>query len=210
MLMLASAATLGVLVPAATGEFHYFQPSERPGTLDDLVAPTNEHPAAAVAYFTVDSGFVIAFAAVFVGLFVLTKPRAPQFARFALGAGLWTAIADAIENALYWTYAMRAQSGVALAEFDTPLLPMLSNLKMVGFFATYLTFAVILPRRDWLERFTTGLMLLPPTIGLASMGLPVLGDLRPLLLAAPSLPLIVVFARAWSARVAADRDAAPA
>lgn len=115
-----------------------------------------------------------------------------------------------IENALYWTYAIRAQAGVVLAEFDTPLLPVLSNVKMVGFFATYLTFALILPRRDWLEWLTTGVMLLPPTIGLASMGIPVLGDLRPLLLAAPSLPLIVVFARAWSAGVAADRTTAPA
>lgn len=205
MLMLVAAMALGVLVPAATGRFHYFQPSERPGALEDLVRPVNDYPGVAVAYFTTDSGFVIAFAAVFVGLFVLSKHRSPQFARFALGAGVWTAIADTIENALYWTYAMRAQAGVVLAEFDTPLLPVLSNLKMVGFFATYLVFALILPRRDWLERFTTAVMLLPPTMGLASMGIPVLGDLRPLLLAAPSLPLIVVFARAWAARVAADR-----
>lgn len=205
VLMFLTAATLGVLVPAATGEFHYFQPSERPGALAELVRPTNEHPAAAVAYFTLDSGFVIAFTLVFVGLYALTRTRAPEFAVFAIGAGIWTGVMDAVENGIYWLYAMRAQAGVRLAEFDSPILPLLSNLKMVGFFATYLTFALILPRRDWLERVTTVAMLLPPSLGLLSMAIPDLGDLRPVLLALPSVPLAVVFARAWLARTRADR-----
>ncbi|MGH3467556.1 MAG: hypothetical protein ACRDQF_07485 [Thermocrispum sp.] len=200
MLMFLTAAALGVLVPVATGEFHYFQPSERPGALADLIRPTNEHPAAAVAYFTIDSGFVIAFVLVFVGLFSITRLRAPEFAVFALGAGIWTGVMDAVENGIYWGYAMRALTGVRLAEFDIPLLPLLSNLKMIGFFATYLTFALILPRRDWLERVAAVVMLLPPTVGLVSVAVRDLGDVRPLLIALPSVPLALVFARAWFAR----------
>lgn len=201
MLMFGTAVILGVLVPVATGEFHYFQPSERAASMAELVRPSNEHPGAAVAYFTVDSGFVIAFTLVFVGLFVLTRSRAPQFAAFGLGAGVWTGIADAAENSVYWTAAMRAHAGDAITELPMPELAVLSNLKMVGFFAAYLTFALVLRRRDWLERLTTIVLLLPPSVGLVSLGVPALGDLRPVLLAAPSLPLILLFARAWSARL---------
>lgn len=210
VLMFLTASALGVLVPATTGEFHFFQPSERPGALAELVRPTNEHPSAAVAYFTIDSGFVIAFTLVFVGLYGLTRTRAPEFAAFALGAGIWTGVTDAVENGIYWVYAMRAQAGVRLAEFDIPLLPLLSNLKMIGFFATYLAFALILPRRDWLERVATVAMLLPPSLGLLSMAVRDLGDLRPVLLAMPSVPLALVFARACLGRSQADRTGASA
>lgn len=207
VLMLASATALGVLFLSGTESLLFFQPSEKPSTVESFIAPTNEHPDAAVLHFVLDTAFVISFTLVFVGLYVLTRERAPEFSAFALGAGIFTGLADAVENGLYWVYAMRATAGEPLTDPALELLSLLTNLKVVGFFTTYLTFALVFPRRDRLERITTLILLLPPTVGLVTLGVREIVDLRPLLFASPSLVLIFVFARG---RLAARPVVAPA
>lgn len=195
LLMVAAAAGLGALFLFGTDSLLFFQPSEKPASVEAFVAPTNDRPGAAIAHFTLDTAFVISFTLVFVGLYVLTRARAPQFSAFALGAGILTGVLDAVENAVYWVYAMRADVGVALSDPDLVLVSVLTNLKLVGFFTTYLTFALVLPRRDRLERLATGWMLLAPTIGLLSMGVREIAAIRPVLFASPAIPLLLLFAR---------------
>ena len=192
--MLAAATSLGVLLVAVTGEFGFFQPSETPGAPEAFVHPTNAHPDAAIAYFTLDTAFVISFTLVFVGLYAFTRDRGGPFAAFALGAGIFTGLMDAAENSIYWSYAMQAHAGIPLEDAGVRLLSVLTNLKLVGFFATYFTFALIFPRRTKLEVAAVCLMALPPTLGLLSMGVRDLADLRPLLFSSPALPLALVFA----------------
>jgi hypothetical protein len=195
LIMLASALALAVLLQVTTGELSYFQPSETPGATQDFTAPTNERSGAAVAYFTLDTAFVISFTLVFVGLYTLTKNVAPDFSRFALGAGIFTGVVDAIENALYWVYAMRAEAGQALTDPALELVATMTNLKLVGFFATYLTFALILPRTNRIAWLATLVMLLPPTIGLLSLGWREIAEVRPVLFSSPALLLFWVFAK---------------
>ena len=192
--MLASATSIGALVMLVTGELSFFQPSETPATVAAMIAPTNEHPDAAVAYFTLDTAFVISFTLVFVGLYVFTRDRAPAFSRFALAAGVFTGLMDAVENAIYWSYAMQASAGVPLADAENRLLFVLTNLKLAGFFATYFTFALIFPRRSRLEAAASLVMLLPPTLGLLSLGVRDIAEVRPILFSAPALLLAMVFA----------------
>ncbi len=194
VIMLTAASSLGVLLLFVTGELGFFQPSETPGPRNAFSYPTNSHPDAAIAYFTLDTAFVISFTLVFVGLYAFTRERARPYAAFALAAGVFTGVTDAIENAIYWSYAMQAHAGVALEDVDVRLLSVLTNLKLVGFFATYLTFALLFPRRSRLELAALCLMTLPPTLGLLSMGVRDLADLRPLLFSSPALPLAFVFA----------------
>jgi hypothetical protein len=109
---------------------------------------------------------------VFVGLYAATADRARPFALLGLGAGLFTALMDATENALYITYALGAKNGLPLAGPDAPVIYMLTNLKWMGAFATLAAFGLVFPRRALVERLIAGLMLLFPLVGVLGVANP--------------------------------------
>ena len=84
------------------------QPSY-PVPLEDFVRATNEHTGNALGFFGADSLFVVSYLLVFVGLYCVTAERTRPFAVIGLGAGAFTALMDAIENAFFIIYALNAR-----------------------------------------------------------------------------------------------------
>ncbi len=69
----------------------------------------------------------------------------------------------------------------------------------VGLFATYFGFVLLFPRQDLVTKIAVVAMFLPPTIGLVSLGVKEIAEIRPVLFSSPALPLALVFARACRA-----------
>lgn len=143
-----------------------------PVPVEDFVRATNQYPDTALGFFGADSLFVLSYLLVFVGLYSLVAETARPFAVIGLGAGVLTAIFDATENAFFITYALGAKAGLPLTNPDLPILYILTNLKWMAAFATLYTFAVVFPRRNWLDRALVGLMVLFPLVGVLGVANP--------------------------------------
>jgi len=143
-----------------------------PVPVEDFVRATNQYPDTTLGFFGADSLFVLSYLLVFVGLYILAAETARPFAVIGLGAGVLTAIFDATENAFFITYALGAKAGLPLTNPDLPILYILTNLKWMAAFATLYTFAVVFPRRNWLDRALVGLMVLFPLVGVLGVANP--------------------------------------
>jgi hypothetical protein len=143
-----------------------------PVPLEQFVRASNEYPDTALGFFGADSLFVLSYLLVFVGLYAVTSERARPFALVGLGAGIFTALMDATENAFFITYALGAKNGIPLTTPDLPLVYILANLKWMGAFATLYAFGLAFPRRGWLSWLISGLMLLFPLIGVVGISNP--------------------------------------
>jgi hypothetical protein len=154
------------------------QPSHPTGPRSEFVRPSNEYPNRVLAFFTADSFFVLNYAVVFVGLAAVAATRSPALARLGLGAGLFAAALDAVENAFFITYALLAKAGEPLTDPALPLIYVLANVKwMLGFAALY-AFGVAWPRdrrRGWL---ITAVMLAFPIVGVLATLVPILAQIR--------------------------------
>ena len=150
------------------------QPSGFPVPVADFVRASNEQPGIALGFFGADSLFVLSYLLVFTGLYVVTAEKARPFALIGLGAGIFTALMDATENALFIVYAQGAQNGLPLTDPALPLIYVLTNLKWMGAFAALYAFGVVFPRRGPLEWIIVVVMLAFPLVGVlgvASTGL---------------------------------------
>lgn len=143
-----------------------------PVPVEDFVRASNEYPDTALGFFGADSLFVLSYLLVFVGLYSLAAETARPFAVIGLGAGVLTAIFDATENAFFITYALGAKAGLPLTNPDLPILYILTNLKWMAAFATLYAFALVFPRRNWLDWGLVGLMFLFPLVGVLGVANP--------------------------------------
>ncbi len=143
-----------------------------PVPLETFVSATNGHADTVLTFFAGDSLFILGYLLVFIGLYVATEERARSFALVGLGAGLFTALLDATENAFFITYALNAKSGIPLTNPDLPLIYIVANLKWMAAFATLLAFGVIFPRRNRLEWVIVAIILLFPVVGVIGVAVP--------------------------------------
>jgi hypothetical protein len=149
-----------------------------PGPVEEFVQGTNTYPRNSLAFFASDSLFVLGYVLVFVGLYCVTSDRARPFALIGLGAGIFTALMDASENAFFITYAMNSIAGIPLTTPDLPLIYILANLKWMAAFVTLFAFGLVFPRHSVLEWLITILMFLFPVVGILGIALPDLIALR--------------------------------
>ncbi|MBZ0277714.1 MAG: hypothetical protein K8I60_16325 [Anaerolineae bacterium] len=136
-----------------------------PVSVTEFVRGSNEHPDIALGFFGADSLFVLSYLMVFAGLYAVTGEKARVFALVGLGAGIFTALMDATENAFYIVYAQGVQKGVPLTDPALPLIFILTNLKWMGAFATLYAFGLGFPRRGLLEWIISAVMLAFPLVG---------------------------------------------
>ncbi|MCB9453757.1 MAG: hypothetical protein H6672_20190 [Anaerolineaceae bacterium] len=136
-----------------------------PVPVADFVRGSNEHPEIALGFFGADSLFVLSYLLVFTGLYAVTAEKARAFALVGLGAGVFTALMDATENAFYIVYAQGVQKGVPLTDPALPFIFILTNLKWMGAFAALYAFGVVFPRRSLLEWVIAVIMLAFPLVG---------------------------------------------
>lgn len=169
-----------------------FQPSEAPVSLAQFVRSTNEHPAAALRFFAADSTLLIGYLAAFVGLYVSSSWRAPHLAAFGLAIGLLMAVADAVENAVYTTYALGALRGSPLTAPHTAMLYWITGVKEASASAAYLAFALAMPPTGFLCRLIRQLLLMTPLVGLLSIIHPALVPARGWAICAP-MPFLAIW-----------------
>lgn len=191
LLVCLSVAAIGIVmrsVPAGVS----FQPSEAPVSLAEFVRPTNEHPGAALCFFTADSTLLIGYLAAFLGLYASCSGRAPRLALLGLATGIVMASADAVENTIYTSYALGALRGSPLAAPDTAMLYRVTGVKEASAGAVFLVFALATPATGFLGRLAVRLLLLTPLVGLLSLIQPALVRARGWALVAP-MPLLAIW-----------------
>jgi len=149
-----------------------------PMPVDQFIRASNDYPDTALTFFAGDSLFILGYLMVFVGLYSITAERARAFALIGLGAGVFTALLDATENAFFITYALGTKAGMPLPNPDLPLVYIITNLKWMCAFATLLAFGMVFPRRNVLEWVVTGLMFLFPLVGILGVANPSLIAVR--------------------------------
>jgi len=132
----------------------------------------------------------LSYLMVFVGLHAVARERSRMYAGLGLAAGALAAVLDAAENAYFINYALLAQNNVPLVDPALPLIYNLSNLKWMASFAALYAFGLVWPRNSKLEWLISGLMLLFPVIGAASVALPDL-IMGPALIFLIGMPLFV-------------------
>ncbi|MFQ5401377.1 MAG: hypothetical protein ACE5E7_17485 [Anaerolineae bacterium] len=147
----------GIPIPEAGIDL---QPSVSFGPVSQFVYPTNTYPELALRLFTADSFFILGYLMVFAGLYMVTRAQVQIFAVLGLGAGMLTALFDALENAFFITYASLAANGVPLADPALPLIYIVANLKWMSAFVTLLAFGLVWPRDGWRGRGISAIMLL--------------------------------------------------
>ncbi len=165
----------GIRVPESGIEL---QPSLSFGPVSEFIYPSNTYPELALQVFTADSLFVLSYLMVFVGLYAATKERSYPFAIIGLGAGILTAIFDAVENAFFISYASLAINGVPLTEPALPLVYIIANLKWMGAFTALYAFGLVWPRDNRMGWFISGIMLLFPIVGVLGVAAPGLVPIR--------------------------------
>ena len=167
-----------------------FQPSHPIGTVPDFMRPIMKYPKLVLQFFAADSLFVLSYLVVFVGLFTVVIRRSRTFAYIGLGAGILTALLDAIENSFFITYASMVLKNVPLIEPALPLIYIIANLKWMGVFAAFFVFGLVWPRDEWLGWVVSSLMLLLVLIGVLGIYFPSLVQICALFL----LPGMLLFA----------------
>lgn len=157
----------GILVSLLAGGQLPSGLSPQPYAVDSAMfrAPLTEHTDAVLLFFVGDTLLPIAYALVFVGLYVVTAKQARPFARVGLGAGLGLALFDVTENAIFISYALMAQQGIDIGELPIPLFYAVTTLKWTLSFACLLSFGLVFPRRTALEKVMRLLMLVYPVVG---------------------------------------------
>lgn len=180
-----------------------FQPSESPVPLAEFVRPTNEHPRAALCFFTADSMLLIGYVAVFLGLYASSSQRAPRLAALGLATGIIMAAADAAENAIYMKHALGVLRGWKLVNPDTTMLYRITGVKEASSWAAFLVFGLVTPATGFPGRLASRLLLLTPLVGLFSLIRPALVPARGWAVVAP-MPFLAVWLWRQERRAGAD------
>jgi len=154
------------------------QPSYPVTTPGDVVRTVNTYPEAMLRLFAADSLFIVSYVTVFAGLYATAADRSRVLAAIGLGAGVLTALFDAIENAYFITYAQAALNGVPLVQPDLPAIYVAANLKWMSAFVTLFAFGLAWPRATRLGWVLAGLMLLFVLVGVLGIAWPGLFWLR--------------------------------
>jgi hypothetical protein len=128
------------------------EPLERVLAPADYQAILLAHPAALRAVFSIDSVFLVLYAAFFVQLARALAPRDAVLARLATFGMLLTALLDAVENQHILSLLAGAERGVAPEAGSILWQASASQVKFhASYFAVFL-FGLILPARDLRER----------------------------------------------------------
>ncbi len=162
-------------------------------------APFVEHSDAVLLFFVGDTLLPIGYALVFVGLYAVTAERGRLFALVGLGAGVALALLDVTENAIFISYALLAQQGVAVGDPPMLLLHVITTLKWTMSFACLLAFGVVFPRRTTLEKGMVALMLVYPFMGAWGVANGVARHLRGPFLLLGMVLFAVYFGHQWRA-----------
>ncbi len=153
------------------------QGSESVEVKDKLVAIVQQDPALIMKVMGFDSIFVMAYIALFTALYAYTPKDGRKLAAVALGLGLVAAACDMIENVIYMVMGLSAQHGGVI----TPELPFQyydSTLKWLAAFGAMGLFALVFPRRTWLETVTAIAMAIFTLGGALSIAFPSLEPFR--------------------------------
>ena len=152
------------------------QPSTPAVPIDQFLAPIVRHPAQMLRFFAADSLFVLSYSLLYTGLFTVVAERGRAMAVVALGAGLFGALCDAVENAFFITYASLSLLGQPPTEPDLPLtlIFVVANLKWMGAYLAFGGFGLLWPRRGLLGWLLSVLMMLVPLIGVLAVAVPAL------------------------------------
>lgn len=148
------------------------QPSTPSGPVSKFVEPINSHPRLALAFFALDSLFVLSYLTVFLGVYAVVAGQSRVLAWVGLGSGVAAAVLDATENAYFITYALLVINGVPLTQPALMLIYVLANLKWMAGFAAFVAFGFGWPREGRRGWAITGLMLLFPLVGVLGVALP--------------------------------------
>lgn len=171
------------------------QPSQLYGPVSEFIKATNENPGMVLKFFAADSAFVLSYLMVFIGAHAVIVNRAGTFAAVALGAGILTALLDAVENAFFITYALSALNGIPLTEPSLPLIYILGNLKWMAGFAAFYAFGLVWPRDSRLGLLLSFSLLLFPFVGVISIAWPSITPLRGIFFLIPLILFAVFFLR---------------